>query len=103
MRRQLAATLETVLENAEEPPGPTAAAPLDREAVLGSRRAIVALVARLRAPRPVRPQGVAMVRRLLVDATGPLYRHQPAAATLAGVLDVALRALEPMAELRLAA
>ena len=42
--------------------------------VLEAGAVIATIERRLRAPEPVAPRGVAMVRLLLIDGNGPLYR-----------------------------
>ena len=72
-RRRLAVALRQVIEAAEQPPRPSAAAPLDREAVLGARERLVELARDLEATEDPPARAVAMVERLLVDAASPLY------------------------------
>ena len=55
---------------------------------------IAALDRRLRSPEPVAPQGVAMVRALLVDGNGLLYRPGEPGA-LGSRLRAAAAAMEP--------
>jgi hypothetical protein len=71
-RRALATSLETVLVNADEPADglPVSAA---RVAVARNRRDLRVLAEKLRDGPPVRPQGVALVRRLVAERTSPLY------------------------------
>lgn len=77
---RLAVALDAVLGEAagEEPCGRDGAAvPVRRAAVAVARDELVRAGARLRAPRPVQPRGVAMLRRLLRDGNGPLYAPGP--------------------------
>jgi hypothetical protein len=74
VRRALAAAIERVLVDAERPPaGFTAAVPLCRSAVNSARPLLIELEEELRSIRPVRAQGVALVRALLQDGASPLY------------------------------
>jgi hypothetical protein len=72
-RGRLAAALRQVIEAAEQPPRPSAAAPLDREAVLGARGHLLELARDLDATEYPPARAVAMVERLLGDAASPLY------------------------------
>jgi hypothetical protein len=72
----------------------TAAARPQLPDVVEARAVIAALDRRLRAHEPVAAQGVAMVRMLLVDGNGLLYRPgRP--GELGGQLRAAAAALEP--------
>lgn len=71
----------------------TAAVPVSEPAVREAREELLALTRRLRMPEPVRPQGVALARELLIDGTGPLYAHH-GPAVLQGVARAALFALD---------
>jgi hypothetical protein len=74
-RERLASAIEHVLAEAETDAGPpslSAAAPVAHESVMAARTALLDLARRLRAPAPVDPQGVLLVRRLLSDPAGPL-------------------------------
>ena len=51
----------------------------DRRSVLGCESLIVHLVGVLRGPDPVTAEGVARLRRLLCDGTGPVYLPDPEA------------------------
>jgi hypothetical protein len=51
----------------------TAVVPVAREATGEARAALLDLAERLRAPRPVNPEGVLMARALLLDGAGPLF------------------------------
>jgi len=71
---RVAGALDAVLAEAA---GPVArggsAVPVRREEVAVARDELVRIAERLRAPRPVRPRGIVMLRRLLRDGNGPLY------------------------------
>jgi hypothetical protein len=76
-RERLGTALEAILINAERPhPERDGAVPC-REEVEVARGETLRLVERLRDPRPVRPRGVALARRLLADETGPLHVASP--------------------------
>jgi len=99
-RRELAASLTRVLDDAEggHVPDWNALGPRHRHGhVLVARREIDLLIQRLLAPGPVSGRGVALVRLLLTDGGGPLYR-QTTPAHLTTELSRAARALDPMAE-----
>jgi hypothetical protein len=73
-RRRLAEDVEHVVARAEHRSGRlTAEVPVSREAVRQAEPALLDLGERLRAARPVDPEGVRLVRALLVDGSGPLY------------------------------
>lgn len=94
-RRQLAAGLAGVLRSAHaRAPAWTAAARANLPDVVEARAVIAALDRRLRAPEPVAPQGVAMVRALLIDGNGLLYRPSGPGA-LGSRLRAAAAAMEP--------
>jgi len=68
--------------------------PVCRHKVLQARPELEALGRRLLLAGPVAPEGVALARRLLHDASGPVYAR-PEADDLAVAAEVACRALEP--------
>jgi len=75
-RKRLAAALDALLaEAAHSRPQRQrgAVVPICRQEVEVARDEIRRIAERLRDPRPVRPRGVALVRRLLSDGNGPLY------------------------------
>lgn len=72
----------------------SAVVPVAGPAVRAAIDDLVALALRLRAPEPVRPQGVALARDLLVDGTGPLYAGRPAGGELPRAARHALAALD---------
>jgi hypothetical protein len=76
-RRRLAENIEEAVTRASGPQvGYTAVVPISRDAGNGARGVLLDLAERLRAPRPVDPAGVRLVRALLVDGAGPLYVPQ---------------------------
>jgi hypothetical protein len=73
-RRRLAQGIErAVTRAAGPPPFYTAVVPVAREATGEARDALLDLAERLRAPRPVSPEGVLLARALLLDGAGPLF------------------------------
>jgi hypothetical protein len=98
-RRGLAASLTRILDDAQgtQVPDWNALGPRHRLThVLAVREEIEALVRLLLAPAPVSGRGVALVRLLLTDGGGPLYRRA-AATDLATEIAKAARALDPVA------
>jgi hypothetical protein len=72
-RRRLARTLRALVRAAAHPrPGP-ATPPLARKQVLESAGELERLAATLDATGPVSVRGIALVRLLLTDGSGPLY------------------------------
>jgi hypothetical protein len=77
-RRRYAEGLERAVERAaERRTRLTAVVPVALEAAGDARGALLDLAERLRQPRPVRPEGLALVRRLLTDGGGPLFYGAP--------------------------
>ncbi|MGO9791093.1 MAG: hypothetical protein ACLP8S_16825 [Solirubrobacteraceae bacterium] len=73
-RPRLASALDTILLDAERStPARRWSVRVCRQEVEVARGEIQRLAERLRDPRPVRPCGVALTRRVLSDGTGPLY------------------------------
>ena len=72
-RRRLAAALRRLIEAAERPPWPSAAAPIDRLGVREARESVTALAGDLEAADDPPARAVAMVERLLADGASPLY------------------------------
>jgi hypothetical protein len=93
-RARLAQHLEQAVARADRPNAPlSASVPVCRPAVHQARGALLDLAERLRAPRPVDPDGVRLARQLLVDGAGPLYVPVCDADLRAAAL-LALRALD---------
>jgi hypothetical protein len=76
-RQVLARSLTRIMAAADAPMARRLAAPVDRPAVQRARAELAAIAGRLVASGPVDVQGVARVRLLLADGTGPLYRSAP--------------------------
>jgi hypothetical protein len=77
-QRRYAEGLENAVQRAAGPRSIfSAAVPVTREAAGEARPILLDLAERLRQPRPVRPEGVAQVRRLLTDGAGPMYYGHP--------------------------
>ncbi len=90
----LARSLTRVIAVSDAPAGRRLKAPVCRPSVRRARDELSAVVGRLTASGPVGVQGVARIRELLADGTGPLY--QPAQPEqLRGRLVDALAALDP--------
>ena len=85
--------LERVVAEVERPYVPSAAVPVSRYAVRECRDSLLELAASVREADDARPADLLLVRRLLVDADGPLFR--PASPThLREAADFAREALE---------
>jgi hypothetical protein len=98
-RQSLATTIGRLLRAADKPPGRFAvhqsAAVLHR---LRATRALLAeLVDRLLAPVPVSAHGVALVRVLLRDGSGPLFRFE-SGDDLGAQVSMAIAALDPVCD-----
>jgi hypothetical protein len=77
-RSLLARSLRRVGASSEAPSFHHLHAPFDREAVRRARAELDALAARLASSEPLDVRGVARIRTLLADGTGPLYgQHEP--------------------------
>lgn len=93
-RARVADGLARAVRDAGTSPRFGAAVPPDRREVLAARAVLAVLERRLRAPEPVTAQGVALLRELLIDGAGPLYRSTEPGA-LGSRLRAAAAALEP--------
>jgi hypothetical protein len=95
-RQMLATSLERVLEEAQFPARRRVSSPVIapcHAAVSAQLPQIFALTARLRSQAPVEAAGIAALRMLLSDGSGPIYtRGQP--DTLGHALDRVARGLE---------
>jgi hypothetical protein len=76
-RRLLARSLTRIVAASEAPAGRRLATPVCRASVQRTRAQLAAVAGRLTASGPVDVQGVARVRMLLADGTGPLYQPAP--------------------------
>jgi hypothetical protein len=76
-RRLLARSLTRIVAASDAPGRSRLQAPVCRQAVHAARPELAALAGRLSASGPVAVRGVARVRTLLADGTGPLYRPAP--------------------------
>ncbi len=76
-RRGLARSLARVVAVSDAPVGRRLKTPVCRPSVQQARAELAALAGRLTASGPVGVQGVARLRALLADGTGPLYRSAP--------------------------
>jgi hypothetical protein len=93
-RRVLARSLTRIVAASDAPAGRRLKAPVCRPAVHRARAELAEVTDRLMATGPVDVRGVARVRQLLADGTGPLYRSGPP-DELRGALAAALTALDP--------
>jgi hypothetical protein len=93
-RRLLARSLTRVAAASESPARSRLRAPVSRTAVRRARAELDAVVDRLTASGPVDVRGVARIRNLLADGTGPLYQ-EATADTLAPQLRAVLAEMEP--------
>jgi len=71
-RSELADGLDVLLASAQRPPSRARALPR-HASVLANAALLRELAAVLRGPAPLYAQGIARVRRLLTDGTGPMY------------------------------
>jgi hypothetical protein len=85
-RRGWAGSLERLVKEVEQPPTALcrAVVPPCREQVREARPVILAVASRLRSSAPVDARGVAQLRAVLGDGTGPCYvRSRPDTLTIA--------------------
>jgi hypothetical protein len=76
-RLLLARSLTRIVAASDAPVRSRLKAPISRRAVQQARPELAALAGRLSASGPVDVHGVARVRTLLADGTGPLYQAAP--------------------------
>jgi hypothetical protein len=100
-RRSLASTLDRLIERAENPPRASrtipslfAGVPPCRDQVREATTLIVSIAAGLRSGEPLDPRGVARLKTLLADRSGPCYTSSRPDA-LAAALREAAELLEP--------
>jgi hypothetical protein len=93
-RQLLAQGLRRVVALADAPDTGRRAVPIASSAVRRARNQLEALAARLASEGPVDARGVARIRVLLSDGSGPLYRPS-APGRLRGELVAARSALDP--------
>lgn len=72
----LASSLRKVAAVSQRPRGLSNRVPIAREVVGSAQGDLVALAERLEQPGPIRARGVAQIRLLLGDGSGPLYRSE---------------------------
>jgi len=70
----LASSLRKVATAAQKPVGLSNRAPMRRDDIRCSRDELVALAERLERTGPIHARGIAQIRLLLSDGSGPLYR-----------------------------
>jgi HPt (histidine-containing phosphotransfer) domain-containing protein len=94
-REVVAASIEDLLEQTSRPrPLLSSQVPLDLAKVRAAHDQLSRLAARLREPRPLRPQGMALVVLLMTDPERPLY-GLGSADDLSGAIIHASERLEP--------
>jgi hypothetical protein len=93
-RQVLARSLTRIVATAEAPQPRRLRVPVCRAAVHQARAELAAVSGRLTASGPVDVRGIARVRTLLADGTGPLYQPSPAASLRHRLAEV-LQALDP--------
>ena len=76
-RHLLARSLTRIMSASDAPMGRRVKAPVCRPAVRQARAELATLAGRLSGSGPVDVHGVARVRTLLADGTGPLYQSGP--------------------------
>jgi hypothetical protein len=77
-RAGLAASIRNLLDAAEERPrGFTVAVPIQRRAILGERQMLLQLAEDLESQDELKPRGIAIVERLLIDGGSPVYVDCP--------------------------
>jgi len=95
-RRLLSRSLTRIVATLDAPAGRRTIAPVCRPAVRQAQAELAALAVRLSGSGPVDVHGVARVRLLLTDGTGPLYQPGPP-ERLRHELAALLAALNPFA------
>jgi hypothetical protein len=78
-RSELADALDVILASAQRPPSRGRALPR-HASVLANAALLRELAGVLRGPAPLYADGIAMVRRLLIDGTGPMYTSRDGTA-----------------------
>lgn len=76
-RAALAASIRSVVADAEEPRGFTAAVPPRRLAILGERELLLELAYDLESEDELNPRGIVLVERLLRSGDSPIYLDGP--------------------------
>jgi hypothetical protein len=79
----LASSLRKVAAASERPRGLSNRVPVARDLVDSAHGELVALAERLERPGPIAARGVAQIRLLLGDGSGPLYRRESTRPLLA--------------------
>jgi hypothetical protein len=92
-RHAVAGALRRVVRDAKDDPSATQSGrvPMHRANIAAAEARIDEVIRRLNAPHPVGTRGMARLRQLLSDGTGPLYRY--GSSDLAGRLGAAIAAL----------
>jgi hypothetical protein len=91
-REAIARALRRSVRDAHDGEAPLSSrVPLNAPNIVAAEDTIDAITLRLHAPRPVGVRGMARLRQLMADGTGPMYRH--GRGDLEGRLGAALAAL----------
>jgi hypothetical protein len=77
IRAGLAASVRNLLEAAEARPRFSAAIPVQRHAILAERVLLLGLIADLESGDDLKPRGIALVERLIIDGGSPVYVEAP--------------------------
>jgi hypothetical protein len=94
-RRKLSDEILHILHKAQRPRSPfDPTVPICRRKILNARAALETITDHLQDPGPVATPGIAQIRLLLKDGSGPLYEH-PFADDLREPLEAAIAALKP--------
>jgi hypothetical protein len=100
LRRELAKNWDHVLDRANRAPVPRSPrAPLLRESIKTSEADLREMLKLLATPLPVSARGVAMVRVLLTDGTGPLF-NPDCSTDLRTAIHDATKQLDPVGSRR---
>jgi hypothetical protein len=80
-RAGLAASIRNLVDTAEEAPrGFTAVVPIQRHEILRERQLLLQLADDLESQDELKPRGIALVERLLIDGASPVYVQGPEGA-----------------------
>jgi hypothetical protein len=78
-RDELADGLDLIVASAQQPPGSRRLTPR-HSSVLANAPLLREMALTLRGPQPLYAQGIAMIRRLLTDGSGPMYTSRDGSA-----------------------
>lgn len=86
----LASSLRKVATAAQKPVGLSNRAPLRRDDILCIRDELLALAKRLERTGPIQARGIAQIRLLLSEGSGPLYRSDSGSRLLPALRDASV-------------